>query len=52
MKKVSKPSVNYRPGTPRRHCGNCAMFHPRSRSCDLVSGQISAEDVCDKWVKK
>lgn len=51
--KVSKVSVNYRPGNlSGRHCGNCSMFHARARSCDMVKGTIYAADVCDEWVKR
>jgi hypothetical protein len=48
---VSKASVNYREGSPARNCGNCVMFHPDG-TCDLVTGRISAMDVCDKWEAK
>ncbi len=52
MKKVTKSSVDYRTATGSRHCGSCAMFHPRSSECDLVRGVIRPEMVCDKWVKR
>ena len=50
---MSKQSVRYRQarlGTKR--CASCAMFHPRTRTCDLVQGRILAGDVCDRWVKR
>lgn len=47
--KVSKASVDYRDATGEHHCGNCAMFHPATQSCDLVAGQIEAAEVCDRW---
>lgn len=51
--KVSKVSVNYRPGNlTGRHCGNCSMFHARARSCDMVKGTIYVADVCDEWDKR
>lgn len=45
---VSKESVDYRPGTFARNCGNCVMFH-QDGTCDLVKGKILPGDVCDKW---
>lgn len=30
-----------------RRCGNCA--HYSDRRCDIVSGSIDPEKVCDKW---
>lgn len=48
-KKVSKAFVGYRVGTGHR-CAGCAMFHPKSHSCDLVEGLIGADMVCDRWV--
>ena len=50
MMVLSKDSVNYRPATGSRHCGNCVMFH--DGSCDLVGGEIQADDVCDRWEGK
>lgn len=50
MEKVSKESVNYRPATGDRRCGNCVMFH--SGTCDLVKGEINPKDVCDRWEAK
>lgn len=52
MKQVSKTSVNYRGGTVQKHCGNCIMYHMRSRTCDLVAGVIRQDGVCDRWEKK
>lgn len=57
---VSKKSVNYREGTPARHCGNCVMFHVSQSAsaiqlagrCDLVLGEIYAKDMCDEWESK
>jgi len=48
---ASKESVDYRPGTTARHCGNCVMFH-QDGTCDLVKGRILPGDVCDKWEAK
>lgn len=48
---VSKESVDYRPGTTARNCGNCVMFH-QDGTCDLVKGKILPGDVCDKWEPK
>ena len=54
--KVSKASVEYRPATGKKECGNCAMFHPsehdQTGTCDLVGGLIYEDDVCDKWVRR
>jgi len=51
--KVSKDSVNYRPATNNKRCGNCAMstFHGTFThgSCTLVEGLIRRDDTCDKW---
>lgn len=56
MSKVSKPSVNYRPSTGTRRCGNCDMYSAvlgtGQGSCTLVVGSIDPEDVCDKWEAK
>lgn len=57
---VSKEAVNYRESTGKRKCGNCVMFHPSNSlsaielrgSCDLVTGEIRAENVCDRWESK
>ena len=49
---VSKESVHYRETDGARTCGNCVMFHPSSKTCDLVKGAISPEDVCDEWEAK
>lgn len=48
---VSKESVDYRPGTFARNCGNCVMFH-QDGTCDLVKGRILPGDVCDEWLAK
>lgn len=60
MEQVGKEIVNYRPADGERHCGNCVMFHVShsesvirlSGRCDLVEGQICADDVCDRWEAK
>jgi 8-oxo-dGTP diphosphatase len=51
---VSKASVHYREGTDDRRCGNCVMFHygRLNSTCDLVTGSIDSEDVCDRWEAK
>lgn len=57
MEKVTKQSVNYRPADGNRSCGNCVMFHVSHSAsvtrlcgrCDLVEGEVCAEDVCDRW---
>lgn len=43
--RMSKEEVNYR---PREQCGNCDHFYP-SGTCDLVAGNISPMNLCDKW---
>jgi hypothetical protein len=57
MAKVSKDSVNYRPATNSKRCGNCSMFIERQYAdysdkgrCTLVEGLIRIRDTCDKWV--
>lgn len=45
--KVSKASVNYRDGTPEKHCGNCSMYE--ARTCTLVAGLINPNKVCDRF---
>lgn len=50
---LGKLAVRYRragAGGPR--CGNCAMFHPRLQTCDLVAGRIRAGDVCTRWIPR
>lgn len=50
MDQVSKSSVRYGPATvPGRRCGTCVMYHPATGTCDLVAGEISPADVCDRW---
>lgn len=51
MQQVSKESVNYRAATGDHRCGNCVMFHSNG-TCDLVMGNISAHDTCDRWEAK
>ena len=51
--KLSKQAVRYRQarlGT--RRCSSCAMFHPRTGTCDVVEGRIRPGDLCDRWVKR
>ena len=52
----TKEQVNYRPGTAKRHCGNCVMFHPPVKPgngrCDLVIGKIGYAMTCDRWEAK
>lgn len=46
---LSKESVNYR---QHEQCSTCMHFYPLN-SCDIVDGNISPENVCNKWeVKK
>jgi hypothetical protein len=51
--KVSKESVNYRPATNNKCCGNCDMYiksnDPVCGRCTLVEGLIHRSDTCDKW---
>jgi hypothetical protein len=55
--KVSKASVNYREGSPARHCGNCSMYRLNppdfeSGACTLVEGIIEETMVCDRWARE
>jgi hypothetical protein len=50
MIKVSKASVDYKPATTHKRCGNCSMY--RNGRCTLVEGNIKASYVCDDWEKK
>lgn len=52
--KVSKDSVNYRPATNSKRCGNCVMFDDKQNigRCTLVEGLIRRDDTCDKWQAK
>ena len=46
---LPKEEVNYR---QHEQCSSCMHFYPLN-SCDIVDGNISPENVCDKWeVKK
>lgn len=47
---VSKETVNYRPADGWRSCMTCIMYH--HGRCDLVTGRIYPEDVCDRWERK
>lgn len=51
MTKVSKDSVDYRPGTNEEHCGICTMFREPNR-CTLVAGIIRKPDTCDRFDPK
>lgn len=44
--KATQESVNYRLGTPKQHCGICAMFVDPDK-CTSVEGDIKREKVCD-----
>jgi hypothetical protein len=43
--RLAKEEVNYR---IREQCLNCDHFYP-SGNCDLVAGNISPNNVCDKF---
>lgn len=50
---LSKAEANYRPATqPGERCGTCSMFNAATRTCDLVTGVIRADHVCDHWEKR
>lgn len=42
---IPKDQVNYR---QHEKCATCTHFYPLN-SCDLVSGNISPEAVCNRW---
>ena len=48
-KGMSKEEVNYR---QHEQCKTCMHFYQATSSCDIVDGNISAENVCDKWAIK
>ncbi len=41
-----KETVQYR---QHQKCGSCDHFQLATGSCDLVDGNISAENVCNLW---
>jgi hypothetical protein len=43
--RLSKEEVNYR---QKEQCQNCVFFYPLN-SCEIVSGNISPDNVCDRW---
>ena len=46
---LGKDEVNYR---QHEQCSTCMHFYPLN-SCDIVDGNISPDNVCDKWeIKK
>ena len=45
---LPKEEVNYR---QHEQCVTCMHFYPLN-SCEIVSGNISPEAVCDKWAMK
>jgi hypothetical protein len=47
--KLSKASVNYRPGEGKRRCANCTKFRP-PHTCLHVEGIINPGDLCDRFV--
>lgn len=49
--KRDKSEVNYLIG---RQCATCVYFirHKMDSSCELVSGHIAPEGVCDLWAHK
>lgn len=49
--KVSKVAVMYGHGARHRNCGLCSMFRAPS-ACSLVAGPISADAVCDRFVRR
>ncbi len=49
--RASKESVHYRLGTPKQHCGICAMFVEPDK-CTSVEGDIKREKVCDLYEPK
>jgi hypothetical protein len=46
LPKSAKDDVDYRLGTPKQHCGICAMFVDPDK-CTSVDGDIKREKVCD-----
>lgn len=42
---IKKEEVNYR---QHEQCSTCDHFYPQN-SCDIVDGNISPDNVCDKW---
>jgi hypothetical protein len=42
---LSKDEVNYR---HHEKCSTCTHFYPQN-SCEIVSGNISPDAVCNKW---
>lgn len=49
--KVSKGSVNYRPGGANERCEKCDMFEPPN-ACEHVEGRISPIGTCDDFEPK
>lgn len=46
--RYTKAEADYRPSSDdARSCGSCEHFE--DGSCDIVSGTIRPEDVCDYW---
>lgn len=45
-KGLSKEDVKYR---QHEQCSACMHFYAMSSSCDIVDGNISADNVCDRW---
>ena len=49
--KLTKAEVNYSPGKPAEHCGNCTHYEPPN-ACSLVRGDIDPGYWCEKWEAK
>lgn len=48
--KISKAAAEYR-DQPKgeQHCSNCVLFQADTRTCRLVSGQVSPNGWCKYW---
>lgn len=49
--KSTKATAHYRDGSDERRCALCTMFRPPG-SCTAVSGEISADGLCDYFERK
>lgn len=45
--KISKESVNYRPGDQVQNCGKCMHFDAKAEWCRAIVQPVLETDVCD-----
>jgi hypothetical protein len=52
QKPFNQSEVNYRKATAERQCGNCVFFESKTNTCEIVTGNIESDYVCDEHTYK